>query len=139
MPIFSSEYMFVLVCHWTPIQPISMRLKDIYTKEDPPDGRAKNGKQNRKGISMETISIEIDDRHVIEYGVLAIFSVNEEDEYIAVVPLTDDGKVADADVQIFGYEESEDEDDFDVYEISDPEEYQIASRSFNDILKSLSR
>lgn len=88
---------------------------------------------------METISIEIDDRHVIEYGVLAIFSVNEEDEYIAVVPLTDDGKVADADVQIFGYEESEDEDDFDVYEISDPEEYQIASRSFSDILKRLNR
>ena len=81
------------------------------------------------------IELENERGALISYGVLSIFSVNDE-EYIALVPMKNEDEPANADVLLYGLEDADD-DDYSLYEIEDDEEYQTVSEAFQELVQSL--
>lgn len=76
-----------------------------------------------------TVTLTLEDDEVVECAVLTIFEANDK-EYIALLPLNEDGDSADGDVYIYRYEEIDGEPTLD--NIDDDEEYEIASDAFDE-------
>lgn len=76
-----------------------------------------------------TVTLTLDDDEVVECAVLTIFEANDR-EYIALLPLNEEGDSADGDVYIYRYEEIDGEPTLD--NIDDDDEYEIAADAFDE-------
>ena len=70
---------------------------------------------------MDVIYLTLDDGTELECNVIGTFEVDDY-EYIALVPMDDD--------QVLLYRYEEDEDGFDLINIEEDEEFEIASEAF---------
>lgn len=82
-----------------------------------------------------TVDISLDDGTVINCAVIAIFSVENKD-YIALLPLDEDGENQDGEVWIYGYSENPDDpnEEPELTYIEDDEEYERAADAFDEYL-----
>lgn len=79
-----------------------------------------------------TVTLTLDNDEELECAVLTIYSVGEQ-EYIALLPLDDNGDNEEGDVFIYRYEETEDgEPTLD--NIEDDDEYEAAADAFDEWL-----
>ena len=79
-----------------------------------------------------TVTLTLDNDEVLECAVLTIYSV-DENEYIALLPLNEDGSVAgDGDVFLYRYVEVDGEPTLE--NIEDDDEYEAAADAFDEWL-----
>lgn len=79
-----------------------------------------------------TVTLTLDNDETVECAVLTIYTARDR-EYIALLPLDDDGESEEGDVFIYRYEEDENgEPTLD--NIEDDEEYEIAADAFDEWL-----
>lgn len=81
-----------------------------------------------------TVTLTLDDGEVT-CAVAAIFSVGEKD-YIALLPLDENGENTDGEVWIYGYKEDENDPNAEpeLLNIQDEEEYEMVSDAFDEYL-----
>ena len=79
-----------------------------------------------------TVTLTLDNDEVVECAVLTIFSVDEK-EYIALLPLDDEGDNEDGDVYIYRYVETEDGEPT-LENIESDDEYEAAADAFDEWL-----
>ena len=79
-----------------------------------------------------TVTLTLDNDEVIECAVLTIYSVDNK-EYIALLPLDDDGDNEEGDVFIYRYVETEDGEPT-LENIEDDDEYEAAADAFDEWL-----
>ncbi len=82
-----------------------------------------------------TVTLELDDGTSVECAVVTIFEMNEQD-YIALLPLTEKGGDASGEVWIYRYYENPDDPDEEpeLEYIEDDEEYDAAVDFFDELL-----
>ena len=73
----------------------------------------------------------LDNDEVVECAILTIYEVNDR-EYIALLPLDEDGENDSGDVYLYRYEETDGEPALD--NIDDDDEYEIAADAFDEWL-----
>lgn len=78
-----------------------------------------------------TVTLTLDNDETVECAVLCIYPANGQ-EYIALLPLNEDGENEDGDVYIYRYSEVNGEPTLD--NIEDDEEYEIAADGFDEWL-----
>ena len=83
-----------------------------------------------------TVELELDDG-VCTCAVITIFECNGKD-YIALLPLDEDGQNEDGEVWIYGYSENEEDpnEEPELRYIKDDEEYEAAADAFDEYLDS---
>lgn len=83
-----------------------------------------------------TVELELDDG-VCTCAVITIFECNGKD-YIALLPLDEDGQNEDGEVWIYGYSENEEDPNEEpkLRYIEDDEEYEAAADAFDEYLDS---
>ena len=83
-----------------------------------------------------TVELELDDG-VCTCAVITIFECNRKD-YIALLPLDEDGQNEDGEVWIYGYSENEEDpnEEPELRYIEDDEEYEAAADAFDEYLDS---
>ena len=83
-----------------------------------------------------TVELELDDG-VCTCAVITIFECNGKD-YIALLPLDEDGQNEDGEVWIYGYSENEEapNEEPELRYIEDDEEYEAAADAFDEYLDS---
>ena len=81
-----------------------------------------------------TVELELDDG-VCTCAVITIFECNGKD-YIALLPLDEDGQNEDGEVWIYGYSENEEDpnEEPELRYIEDDEEYEAAADAFDEYL-----
>lgn len=79
-----------------------------------------------------TVTLTLDNDKVIECAVLTIYEVDEK-EYIALLPIDEDGESEDGDVFIYRYVETE-EGEPTLENIEDDDEYEAAADAFDEWL-----
>ncbi|MEE0883806.1 MAG: DUF1292 domain-containing protein [Faecalimonas sp.] len=79
-----------------------------------------------------TVTLTLDNDEVIECAVLTIYSVDDK-EYIALLPLDEDGDNEEGDVYIYRYVETEDGEPT-LENIEDDDEYEAAADAFDEWL-----
>ena len=79
-----------------------------------------------------TVTLTLDTDEVIECAVLTIYSVDDK-EYIALLPLDEDGDNEEGDVYIYRYVETEDGEPT-LENIEDDDEYEAAADAFDEWL-----
>lgn len=82
------------------------------------------------------VDIELDEG-TVKCSIVTIFSVQDKD-YIALLPLDENGENNDGEVWLYGYREDENDPDAEpelIY-IEDEEEYEAASDAFDEFLDS---
>lgn len=79
-----------------------------------------------------TVTLTLDNDEVIECAVLTIYSVDNK-EYIALLPLDDEGDNEEGDVFIYRYVETEDGEPT-LENIEDDDEYEAAADAFDEWL-----
>ncbi len=79
-----------------------------------------------------TVTLTLDNDEVIECAVLTIYEVDEK-EYIALLPIDEDGESEDGDVFIYRYVETE-EGEPTLENIEDDDEYEAAADAFDEWL-----
>ena len=79
-----------------------------------------------------TVTLTLDNDEVIECSVLTIYSVDNK-EYIALLPLDEDGDNEEGDVFIYRYVETEDGEPT-LENIEDDDEYEAAADAFDEWL-----
>lgn len=79
-----------------------------------------------------TVTLTLDNDEEVECAVLTIYSVDDK-EYIALLPLDEDGENEDGEVYIYRYVETEDGEPT-LENIEDDDEYDAASEAFDDWL-----
>ena len=93
------------------------------------------GKQSNDNADEEMyVDIELDEG-TVRCSIVTIFSVGDKD-YIALLPLDENGENEDGEVWIYGYREDENDPDAEpelIY-IEDDEEYEAASDAFDEFL-----
>ncbi len=84
-----------------------------------------------------TVSLELENGTVV-CSVVTIFEMNNKD-YIALMPLDDEGNAAGEDVWIYGYKENPNDtnEEPELIYIDDDEEYEAAADKFDEYLDSL--
>lgn len=82
-----------------------------------------------------TVTLTLDDDTVVECAILTIFEVNEKD-YIALLPLDEDGKNEDGEVYLYSYTESENGSPV-LGNIEDDDEYEAVADKFDEMLDSM--
>lgn len=85
--------------------------------------------QNTNMEEEITVTLTLDDDKEVECAVLTIYEAGGK-EYIALLPLDEDGDSADGDVYIYRYKEVGDEPVLE--NIEDDEEYEIAADGFDE-------
>ena len=80
-----------------------------------------------------TVTLTLDNDEVIECAVLTIYSVDDK-EYIALLPLDEDGDNEEGDVYIYRYVETEDGEPT-LENIEDDDEYEAAADAFDEWLE----
>lgn len=78
-----------------------------------------------------TVTLTLDNDEVIECAVLTIYSVDDK-EYIALLPLDEEGDNEDGEVYIYRYSEVDGEPTLD--NIEDDDEYEAAADAFDEWL-----
>ncbi len=78
-----------------------------------------------------TVTLTLDNDEVVECAILTIYEVNDR-EYIALLPLDEDGENDSGDVYLYRYEETDGEPTLD--NIDDDDEYEIAADAFDEWL-----
>ena len=78
-----------------------------------------------------TVTLTLDNDETVECAVLTIYSVGDN-EYIALLPLDEDGDNEDGEVYIYRYEEVDGEPTLD--NIEDDDEYEAAADAFDEWL-----
>ena len=79
-----------------------------------------------------TVTLTLDNDEVIECAVLTIYSVDDK-EYIALLPLDEEGDNEEGDVYIYRYVETEDGEPT-LENIEDDDEYEAAADAFDEWL-----
>ena len=79
-----------------------------------------------------TVTLTLDNDEVIECAVLTIYSVDEK-EYIALLPLDENGENEEGEVYIYRYVETE-EGEPTLENIEDDDEYEAAADAFDEWL-----
>jgi uncharacterized protein YrzB (UPF0473 family) len=92
-------------------------------------------KEDRNTEEM-TVTLHLDDKDV-ECAILVILEVNEQD-YIFLLPLDENGENEDGHVWFYGYSENEDDvnEEPKLRYIEDDEEYQTVADAFDEYLES---
>lgn len=82
-----------------------------------------------------TVDIELDDGTTVTCAIITILTVNEKD-YIALLPLDEDGQSDDGEVWFYGYKEDEDDPNIEpeLLYIEDDEEYEAVADAFDEFL-----
>lgn len=104
---------------------------------------AKNKENQNKPQTNEmaeeemTVELELEDGNVT-CAVVTIFSVGEDD-YIALLPLDENGENHDGDVWIYGYSENPDDpnEEPELRYIEDDDEYERAADAFDEYLDNV--
>lgn len=78
-----------------------------------------------------TVTLTLDNDEVVECAILTIYEVDDR-EYIALLPLDEDGENESGDVYLYRYEETDGEPTLD--NIDDDDEYEIAADAFDEWL-----
>ena len=83
----------------------------------------------------DIVTLTMDDGGIVKCTVLGIFEADNEQEYVALLPV--DGEDAE-DGQVYLYRYSEDENGVPALEnIADDEEFDIASEAFEEMMEEL--
>ena len=86
-------------------------------------------------VPNPTIKLTLDDDSVLECAVLTTFPVEDFGEYIALVPLNENGKNKDGETYLFRY--AEEGDNPVVSNIEREDEYMAAAEAFHDFIANL--
>ncbi len=77
-----------------------------------------------------TVELTLDNDEVIQCAILTLFEADNR-EYIALLPLNEDGDTEDGDVYLYRYVETADGEP-ELENIEDDEEYEIAADAFDE-------
>lgn len=91
--------------------------------------------QNEFDDTEMTVDIELEDGTTVTCAIITIITVNEKD-YIALLPLDEDGQSDDGEVWFYGYSEDEDDPNVEpelIY-IEDDDEYEAVADAFDEFL-----
>ena len=77
-----------------------------------------------------TVELTLDNDEVVECAILTLFEAGGK-EYIALLPLNEDGETEDGDVYLYRYTEDADGEP-ELYNIEDVDDYEIASDAFDE-------
>lgn len=82
-----------------------------------------------------TVELELDDGGIVNCAVITILTVESRD-YIALLPLDEDGENEDGEVWFYGYSENPDDPDEEpvLDYIEDDDEYEKVSEAFDEYL-----
>ena len=86
------------------------------------------------GTSDITVTVNMDDGSVVACAILTIYEAGEHD-YIALLPLNDDGEAETSEVYLYRYVQSEEGPALE--NILTDEEYEVAAAKFDEMLDSL--
>lgn len=76
-----------------------------------------------------TVTLTLDNDEVVECAVLTVYTANDK-EYIALLPLNEEGESEDGDVYLYRYEEVNGEPTLS--NIEDDDEYEVAADAFDE-------
>lgn len=76
-----------------------------------------------------TVTLTLDNDEVVECAVLIVYTANDK-EYIALLPLNEEGESEDGDVYLYRYEEVDGEPTLS--NIEDDDEYEVAADAFDE-------
>ena len=76
-----------------------------------------------------TVTLTLDNDEVVECAVLTVYTANDK-EYIALLPLNEEGESEDGDVYLYRYEETDGEPTLS--NIEDDDEYEVAADAFDE-------
>lgn len=76
-----------------------------------------------------TVTLTLDNDEVVECAVLTVYTANDK-EYIALLPLIEEGESEDGDVYLYRYEEVDGEPTLS--NIEDDDEYEVAADAFDE-------
>ena len=76
-----------------------------------------------------TVTRTLDNDEVVECAVLTVYTANDK-EYIALLPLNEEGESEDGDVYLYRYEEVDGEPTLS--NIEDDDEYEVAADAFDE-------
>lgn len=77
-----------------------------------------------------TVELTLDNDEVVECAILTLFEADGK-EYIALLPLNEDGETEEGDVYLYRYLENEDGEP-ELANIDDDDEYEIAADAFDE-------
>lgn len=82
-----------------------------------------------------TVTLELDDGQSVTCAVITILTVGEKD-YIALLPLDENGENTEGEVWFYGYEEDENDPNVEpkLSYIENDEEYEIVADAFDEFL-----
>lgn len=85
-----------------------------------------------------TVELELDDGEKVTCAVITILEVNEKD-YIALMPLDENGQNDDGEVWFYGYREDENDPNVEpeLVFIEDDEEYETVADAFDEFLDNV--
>ena len=78
-----------------------------------------------------TVTLTLDNDEVVECAVLTVYTANDK-EYIALLPLNEEGESEDGDVYLYRYEEVDGEPTLS--NIEDDDEYEVAADAFDECM-----
>lgn len=87
-------------------------------------------------VSQPTVTLTLDDDTEVVCAVLNIFPASNGREYIALLPLDENGENQDGEVYLYRYEET-DNGQPTLANIEEDEEYEIAADAFDELLDSM--
>ena len=76
-----------------------------------------------------TVTLTLDNDEVVECAVLTVYTANDK-EYIALLPLNEEGESEDGDVYLYRYEEVDGQPTLS--NIEDDDEYEVAADAFDE-------
>ena len=76
-----------------------------------------------------TVTLTLENDEVVECAVLTVYTANDK-EYIALLPLNEEGESEDGDVYLYRYEEVDGEPTLS--NIEDDDEYEVAADAFDE-------
>lgn len=77
-----------------------------------------------------TVELTLDNDEVVECAILTLFEAGEN-QYIALLPLTEEGETEEGDVYLYRYIENADGEP-ELQNIEDDDEYEIAADAFDE-------
>lgn len=91
--------------------------------------------ENNYAEEEMTVDIELEDGQKVNCAVITILTVNQKD-YIALLPLDENGENQDGEVWFYGYREDENDPNAEpeLLYIEDDEEYETVSDAFDEFL-----
>ena len=93
------------------------------------------GKNNDYDDEEMTVELELEDGSIVNCAVVTILTVDEKD-YIALLPLNEDGENEDGEVWFYGYSENPDDpnEEPELSYIDDDDEYEKVADAFDEYL-----